>query len=233
MSKEFIKEVKLQTEEIKTNEKTLTEELSEYARMAVSKLDKDIVNTMQNDVNKLKEEKILNNSIKLGENIPNVELLDVFNQKIELNTNGKSLVIMFYRGGWCPYCNLELRAYQSYVSKFRDQGAELVAISPELADESLNTKQKHELDFKVLSDVDNKFAKSLGLVHKVSQGVQDIYNEFDFNLASAQGNSGDELPFPATLVIDKNRKVTLIEANEDYKVRMDPKDVLKHLEDTK
>ena len=92
------------------------------------------------------------------------------------------LVVSFYRGGWCPYCNFELRALQSVLPQLEALNTELVAISPETPDNSLNTAEKNELSFTVLSDIDNTYAKSLGLVFQMPADLQEVYHSFNLKV---------------------------------------------------
>lgn len=97
---------------------------------------------------------------------PAFQLTDATGNKVTLQdllAKG-SILISFYRGEWCPFCNLELRALQKHLDEFRERGVTLVAVSPELPDQSLSTSEKLELKFPVLSDVDNRLAKQLGLL---------------------------------------------------------------------
>lgn len=210
-------------------EEQLTSELADYAAKSSAGLDEKSLSIMVNDIEALRSKQLLENTIKAGDTLPSGTLLDPFLQEYQIGNNDQSLIILFYRGGWCPYCNLELKAYQNYLTLFQEYGAQVIAISPELADASLNTQQKHDLQFTVLSDVNNEYAKKLGLVHTLTPELAALYQKFNINLAAAQGNDNNELPLPATLIITPDQKVSLIEVNEDYKLRMDPAKVVEHL----
>ncbi|BHH85589.1 peroxiredoxin-like family protein [Desulforhopalus sp. 52FAK] len=139
------------------------------------------------------------------------------------------VVVTFYRGGWCPYCNLELRAYQEVLDKITAAGANLVAISPELPDASLTTIEKNELQFTVLSDPGAKYAKSLGIVFTLPDSLKPIYQEFGIDVEHHNGSGQFDLPLAATFVIDTNGKVLFSDVNADYTYRAEPSEVVQAL----
>ena len=137
------------------------------------------------------------------------------------------VVVVFYRGGWCPYCNLHLRGFQRRLAQIRELGGQVVAISPQLPDNSLSTQEKNELAFPVLSDVGNKIGRKFGIVFKLSKGLLDLYRTFGLALEDANGASGKaELPVPATFLIDGNGTIRLAHVDVDYTRRLDPDDVI-------
>ena len=168
---------------------------------------------------------------KTGDTAPDFELPDQLGQNIrsiDLRQNGP-LVISFYRGSWCPYCTLELHSLQQNLPLMANLGATLVAISPQLPDESLNTAEKNELSFPVLSDVGNVVARRFGLVFAVSEHLRPIYTELGADLPKFNGTSTFELPVPATFVIDRDLVIRAEHVNADYKQRMEPARILEVL----
>ena len=85
------------------------------------------------------------------------------------------MILAFYRGSWCPYCNLELKFLQDNLSRIKDKNAILVAVSPESPDHALNMVEKNNLEFEVLTDQNNDFAKKLGIVFQLQDFVQPHY----------------------------------------------------------
>ena len=186
---------------------------------------------MQQSTKELKEIGLSNNAFKTGQSIPSFELLNASGDLIksdDLLRKGP-LVISFYRGGWCPYCNMELRALQQVLDQIHAFGAQLVAISPETPDSSLTTSEKNELSFEVLSDIDNVFAKQLGLVFQMPEDLREVYHSFNLDVQKHNGNDDYELPMPATYVIDTNGKIIFDFVSEDYTYRLEPEEVLKAL----
>lgn len=155
-------------------------------------------------------------------------LKNIYGKEVKLSTllRRGPVVLTFYRGGWCPYCNAQLRAYQERLPAFRQLGAQLVAISPELPDSGTTTAEKDGLKFQVLSDLNNKVAKDYGLVFKLSADLKKTYKEFGINLEKNQGNAEWELPVPATFVIGKDRTIHYAFADTDYRKRAEPEDIL-------
>ena len=130
------------------------------------------------------------------------------------------------RGGWCPYCSLELRALQGALEQVRAANATLVAVSPQAPDASLDTVERQELTFPVLSDVGNVVARSYGLVFRLSDDLRATYDTFGIDLAGANGTDDHELPIPATYIIDTDGTVRFAFVDPDYTKRADPTDVV-------
>ncbi len=136
------------------------------------------------------------------------------------------VVLAFYRGGWCPYCNLELKALQGMLPQFEQAGATLVAVSPQTPDNSLSTVEKDELSFPVLSDSGNEVASRYGLVWTIPESLRSIYTQFGIDIPVANGDGTFTLPVPGTFVIDRNCVVRYAFADADYTKRAEPSDVL-------
>jgi peroxiredoxin len=143
------------------------------------------------------------------------------------------LVVSFNRGGWCRYCNLELRAYQNALDEIRRLGADFVSITPQLPDESLNMVAKANLTFEVLSDTGNSLAEHLGLVFELTGKTVDLYRSMGFDLERINGNVRWTLPVPATFVIGMDNKVVLSHSHADYTQRMEPAKVIATLKQLK
>jgi peroxiredoxin len=140
----------------------------------------------------------------------------------------------FYRGGWCPYCNLHLRGLQRALTEFQKFAAQIVAISPQLPDNSLSTQEKDELTFAVLSDVGNKVARQFGIVFQIGEKLQKLYRKFGHPLDLFNGPDGAQhLPVPATFVVDGKGVIRLVHVDVDYTRRLDPDDVITTLRQLK
>lgn len=141
-----------------------------------------------------------------------------------------ALVVVFYRGEWCPYCNLALRAMQQVLRQIQALGANLVAISPQTPDESLTTAEKKGLSFAVLSDAGNRVARSYGLVFKLSHTLDAIQQSFSIDLARSNGNASKELPVPGTFVVGRDGRIVSSFVDADYRLRVEPAEILRQLE---
>ena len=136
------------------------------------------------------------------------------------------VVLIFYRGGWCPYCNIQLRAYQRALDEIAALGGQLLAISPQLPDGSLSTAELNKLSFDVLSDLGNRVAKAFGLVYELPEQLREVMRANGKALSELNGDDSWELPLPATYVIAPNRRVVLAAIELDYRERLAPEDVI-------
>lgn len=172
-------------------------------------------------------------TIKIGDNLPSFALSDALGKEVtrdKLLKNGP-LLITFYRGEWCPFCNLALRSLQLNLEKFQEKGVTLVAISPELPNTSLSTTEKNELKFPVLSDVGNKFARELGIVFPMPDSMRPIFKAFGHDLVARNGDDSFEVPLPATLLVDGQGIVRKTYINPRYWERMEPSKALEWIDE--
>lgn len=138
-----------------------------------------------------------------------------------LNENGP-MIVTFYRGGWCPYCNMELRTYQADLDKITAVGGSLVAITPEKPDSALSTAEKNALAFPVLTDEGNAFAKAMGIAFELPLSLQEIFGHIGVNLPELNAETGWALPVPATFVVDCTHRIVLAHVDVDYTRRLEP-----------
>jgi peroxiredoxin len=173
--------------------------------------------------------------LQVGDQLASFELPNQLGQTITLDElqGDSNIVISFYRGGWCPYCNIELCVLQQALPEFKSHGARLIAISPQLPDESMSTAEKNELSFPVLSDAGNKVAREFGLVFTLSEQLRPLYESFNIDLPATNGDKSFELPIPATFIIDSDGVVKGAFVNADYKQRMDLSDIINVLKEIK
>ena len=190
---------------------------------------KPALRVMDAETARLAASRLASRALKAGDSAPDFILPDAQGNPVRLYSllrEGR-VVVVFYRGGWCPYCNLHLPGFQRCLAQIRELGGQVVAISPQLPDNSLSTQEKNELAFPVLSDVGNKIARKFGVVFKLSKGLLDLYRTFGHALEDANGASGKgELPVPGTFLIDRNGTIRLVHVDVDYTRRLDPDDVI-------
>jgi|tagenome__1003787_1003787.scaffolds.fasta_scaffold20436415_2 peroxiredoxin len=136
------------------------------------------------------------------------------------------VVLVFYRGAWCPYCNLQLRAFQAALADIHAAGAALVAISPQTPDNSLTLAEQAELKFPVLSDVGNAVARSYGLVFALGAADRELHGGVGIDLAASNGDDSWELPAPAVFVVDRAGTIRYASVAGDYRWRVGPDEVL-------
>lgn len=182
-------------------------------------------------IEKLKASGIEENALNVGDMLPNGKLIDHNGEKVLLSDilKHKPAIISFYRGAWCPYCNLELRAYDRLLSELSNDSYQMFAISPEIPDQSIPKIDIKNLSFTVLSDPNNKYAKKVGLVYKTTRLLRFLYRLGKINIAKSQGNDLGELPISATYVINKEAIITNAWINVDYTKRAEPREVITFL----
>lgn len=179
-------------------------------------------------IEELRADFALETAVNVDETAPDFALLDAAGKSIILKDLLRSgpVVLTFYRGAWCPYCNIQLRAYQSILPQISALGARLVAISPQLPDNSLDTVNKNALTFDVLSDVGNDVARRYGLVYSLAEEIRSALRSNNKALPSINGDESWELPVPATYVIARDRRVALAYIEVDYRKRLEPEALL-------
>lgn len=168
--------------------------------------------------------------LRLGEKAPDFTLKDQNGKEVNLYQLLKKgpVVLNWYRGGWCPYCNLELKGLADKAAEINQLGATLLALSPELPDKSMTTIEKNNLPFAVLSDTDNRVARTYDLVFKLDTETANLY-ESKFGLSQYNGNDKAELPIPATYIIDQKGIIRYAFVNPDYRKRANPEEVVMQL----
>lgn len=179
------------------------------------------------------ESGITEKAIQVGGEAPDLSLSNAVDTEVSLSAlleNGP-VVLTFYRGGWCPYCNATLRAYQDALEDIKKAGGQLVALTPELPDKSLSTKEKNELEYEILSDVGQSVARSYGVVASMSPELAKLYKEVvELNSYNGADAAADELPLAATYVIDSSGTVRWAFLDADYRKRAEPAAIVAALE---
>jgi len=211
---------------------TLKKELQQQLATFKQRASSELAETLQAGVDELAESGIAERAVKEGERAPDFELPNVQGKSVSLSAllERGPVVLAFYRGGWCPYCNLQLRAYQRILPGIRELGGQLVAVSPEPQDASLSTAEKNALEFEVLSDVDATAARSFRLLFDLSERLKQTYIGMDKDLSVMNADGQWHLPIPATYVIAQDGRVELAFVDPEYRHRLEPSDILAALQ---
>ncbi len=202
----------------------LKDTLAEYTTQSSAGMTDELKQIFQKSLDDLKATGILKRAKNKGDTAPNFTLPDQNGKDVELYTllEEGPVVLLWYRGVWCPYCNLTLKHYQEELSHFKAHGANLVAISSQLPDSTLSTAQKNELGYFVLSDAEGSVGKEYGVIFALQDHIAQMYKEYGIDLEAHQGNTRNELPLAATYVIDQDRTIRFAFLDVDYKKRAEP-----------
>lgn len=202
---------------------TLASQLSAIAESVGKKAPAPVVSTINESIAGLKATFDINSTIQVGASLPAFKLPNALGNEVtseSLLAKGPVL-ITFYRGDWCPYCNLALRSLQLHLDEFHAKGVTIVAISPELPNTSLSTTEKNELKFEVLSDVGNKFARQLGILWNQPKSLDSVFKAFNVDLKEKNGDDSMAVPIPTTILVDGKGVVRNIHIDPDYRQRLE------------
>lgn len=213
-----------------TTRKSLKAELDDRKVNFQNTADERVKEVYREGIDAIVERGVVANAMQVGDKAPNFRLTNAMGQPVELYDCLKDgpAILTWYRGGWCPYCNITLHYLQEELPNFKKYGAKLIALTPELPDSSLSTAEKHHLEFEVLSDVGNKVAKEYGIVFELTPEVAEIYNS-KFDLQKYNGDASNELPLAATYIINPKGEIVYAFLDPDYRNRAEPSELTQFL----
>jgi peroxiredoxin len=214
---------------------TIAEQVAQHHRASAGQLPVDVADAFAAEQRGLSAAGRPAVKAAAGDRMPDGDLLDVAGQPTTLAaTLGSSpAVIVFYRGGWCPYCNIALRAYQArLVPALAEHGIPLVAISPQTPDGSLSTRETKELTFTVLSDPGNQIAGQLGILTAPSDGARAAQLQLGLDLTKVNADGTTTLPMPTVIIVDSAGVIRWIDVHADYTTRTEPEQVLQAVAQT-
>lgn len=192
-------------------------------------LPKDALNVFDTDAENLQLNHRSILKLQVGQIAPDFSLSNATDKTIKLSDlleEGK-VVLTFYRGSWCPYCNLQLAHYQNSLSEIQALGAKLVAISPQTPDESLSIKEKNELNFEVLSDNGNMVARMYTTVFKNDDAPVKTMTELGFDFDAHYSDDSRELPVPAVFIIENDTTISFAKSlGGDYRNRVEVSEII-------
>ncbi|GGU29233.1 peroxiredoxin-like family protein [Streptomyces coeruleorubidus] len=211
---------------------SLNAELRTFYEARQQQIPSEIREIMQRAGQELADSGQAGRALTVGDKAPRFSLPSATGQALaldELLTDGP-VVLTFYRGAWCPYCNIALRSLQQHHDAITARGARLVAVSPQIPDESLTLSEKHGLAFDVLSDIGSDTAKQYGLAFDLPDDLAAVYDKLGFDLQRVNDGHPRTLPLPATYVIDREGVIRWAFVNTDYTTRAEPADILHTLD---
>ncbi len=161
--------------------------------------------------------------LKAGDTAPLVKVRTVEGKSIALSkaADGQAAAVIFYRGGWCPFCNRHLKALREAVPELKKLGYKTLAIAPDLPAELAKTVKKQELEYTLLSDTKMAAAKAFGVAFQVDNATLNKYKGFGIDLEAASGETHHALPVPSVFLVGKRGKIQFVYTNANYKVRLD------------
>ncbi|MFC7338575.1 peroxiredoxin-like family protein [Haloferula chungangensis] len=175
---------------------------------------------------------IVDKAKNVGDKAPDFTLKNATGKEVSLKSLLKDgpVVLTWYRGGWCPYCNIAMAALQKELPEIKKAGAQLVALSPELPDKTLTTSEKNHLEFEVLSDTNHGVADDYGIVFELTPKVRELYkSKFDLTEFNGKDAGDGKLPLAATYIIDTDGTIRWAFLDADYRKRAEPSDIVDFL----
>jgi peroxiredoxin len=211
----------------------LQNELDGFRRAVKEKTPPHVVPAIEAATQRLRDSRLAESALQPGQIMTDFELPDVTGKIVnsaQLRRSGQ-LLILFYRGTWCPFCNLTVRAYQERLQAFQERGVTLVAISPQTPDNSLTLQQKHSLKFPLLSDRGNAVARQFGIVFQLDPALKQVQEQFGVDIPSYNGDDSFELPVPGTFLVSSDGKILRSFVEGDYMKRLAPETAIEWIDE--
>ena len=216
-----------------STEPSLSSRIADFAAQMSKNAPPEVIATLGAEMQKLAETGIAQRALAPGSKAPDFTLPDASGTKVSLASflAAGPVVVTFYRGGWCPFCDLQLRAYQQVLPRIRELGAQLVAISPQTPDFAASDVKAKDLTFPVLTDAGNTVARSYGVVFHLSEAIQKLQTMFGNPIPKFNGDESWDLPMPGTFVLDRNGTVLLSHVDANWMQRLEPAAIVAALEE--
>lgn len=208
------------------------EGLKELKGKLSSRIPGDAIEACNEDAEELQKKYTSVLKLQVGDKAPDFSLSNAINKRVTLSEVLKTnrVVLTFYRGTWCAYCNLVLNQYQAILPKIREAGGTLIAISPQTPDESFNMLEKNNLQFEVLSDNGNLIAKRFTTVHANPEKSLKKMTELGYDYNSFYADEESEIPIPAVFIIEQDGMVSFAKSEGgDYRNRVEPSEIINAL----
>lgn len=206
----------------------LKSEIAAYKAAMKEKVPDGVRAIMAQCTTEIKESGIERRALKTGDMMPDFELGNQHNELRRLSDYlaRSPVVLNIYRGGWCPYCNMEMKALQGEQKEIESYGAMLVGMAPETPDRAISTAERAGIAIDILSDTGNRVAEQMGLVFELPQSLRPIYEKFGIDIPAFNGDDSFKLPVPATYIIGQDGVIIYDFVNADYTQRLEPAEIV-------
>lgn len=210
---------------------TLTQAIAAYDAVKNTRVPAEILALMNRCTAELRDSGIENRALRAGDRMPDFELPDQHGtpRRFGAYLEKSPVVLSIYRGGWCPYCNLEMKALAGALPEIRRLGATLVGMAPELPEKALETATRNGAEFDILSDLGNLVSERLGLVFTLHEDLRPVYERFGLDIPAYNGDRTFKLPLPATYVVERDGTILHAFVDADYTRRQEPAEILRVL----
>jgi peroxiredoxin len=218
-----------------TTDTTIADQVARVLRESADQLPAHVLSALESERAELNARGVPDSVLKAGALMPDGDLLDVDANPTTLTKvrGGKPAVVVFYRGQWCPYCNLTLRTYQqTLVPELTARGVALVAISPQTPDGSLSMREKHQLTLEVLSDPGNQIAGQLGILTGPTDGARKAQASLGLIIGEHNADGTDTTPMPTVVILDGEGTIRWIDIHPHYTSRTEPGQILQAMDAT-
>lgn len=211
------------------DKQTLVRQLRERRELAERYTPPDVIALYQRAIDEIGASGLENRALQAGDRAPEFSLPDQDKKSLSSATllREEPLIICFFRGRWCPYDVTQLEAMNQVLPEIRQQGASLVAISPQKPQQAFFMRDQHKFGFSLLCDLGNVVARQFGLVYRVPEYQQQVYQRSFVNLPFANGDNSWELPAPATYVVGRDGVIMFARVDVDYRQRPEPLEILR------
>jgi peroxiredoxin len=209
----------------------LRAEIDAYNAAKKERVPAEILATMAESTEELKRSGIEGRAVKTGDTMPDFELPNQHGERRRLSDYlaESAVVLNIYRGGWCPYCNMEMKALQDVLPEIESRGARLVGMTPETSDKAMSTADRNGIAIDILSDTGNQVAEEMGLVFELPEALRPVYEKLGIDLPAYNGDDSFKLPVPATYIIGQDGVIRHHFVNADYTVRLEPSEIVAKL----
>jgi peroxiredoxin len=211
----------------------LQDAIDAYNSTLHEQLPAETLATMARCTQELKDAGIEDRALRSGDTMPDFELPNQHGEMRRLSDYlAESVVVLnVYRGGWCPYCNMEMKALHDALPEIEAYGARLVGMAPETPDKAVSTAENNEISIDILSDAGNRVAERMGLVFELPEALRHIYDKFGLDVPAYNGDDSFRLPVPATYIITRDGVIVDDFVNVDYTQRLEPAAIINTLKD--